>query len=239
MEERKEKPVPFADAAELVQRALRLTFFKPKKEGGRPPIRARWVPGKRPAAPLVVVVGDNASGKSFFRRVVGAICHEAGVEFMPVSMEGRAEGGFARAFVYGAESWESTGAISVRTVHTGVSSSRGRKDHHVIFWDEPDVGLSDAWAAGVGVALAEYARKPPKLAKAAFVVTHSKALVSQLVDLAPHAVIFGERAPETLGAWLEAPVVPRDVAELGAESRRRFLRVQRLVDALGSKRSKR
>jgi hypothetical protein len=187
--------------------------------------------------PLVVVLGENASGKSFMRRVVNMFCQKNEIEFMGISMQGRRSisANPWLCFVYGDESCESTGTNSVGTVLTGITTCYGREAPHVIFWDEPDLGLSDSWAAGVGQKIAELGKKPPEHTKAAFVVTHSKALVEQLVPVNPHYVYLGqtsEHAPQTLDDWLKQPIRPRDPALLKKESFKRFKAIQKILDQI-------
>jgi hypothetical protein len=99
------------------------------------------------------------------RRIVHSFCHKNEVEFMGISMEGRRgiSGSPWMCMVYGSEDYESTGCNSVGTVLTGITTCYGRESPHVIFWDEPDLGLSDSWAAGVGQKLAELGAKPPSI----------------------------------------------------------------------------
>ena len=108
----------------------------------------------------------------------------------------RAALGPASAFIYGDESWESTGVLSSRTVLTGIKTCQGRKSKHVIFWDEPDVGLSDSWAAGVGQSICGFVTDCPRNTVAALVVTHSKALVRELLPAAPAYVHLGKEPSE-------------------------------------------
>jgi hypothetical protein len=176
------------------------------------------------------VLGDNAGGKSFFRRIISQMCREAEVEAIGLSMEGRKFGGAMSAFVYGDESWESTGQCSSRTVLTGINTCRNRTKPHVIYWDEPDLGLSDSWAAGAGVVIREFAEKPGEHTRAIFVVTHSRALVDQLVAIEPHYLHLGGDAPDTLSDWLTRPVVPRDLATLSDAAHKRFKAIQRILN---------
>ena len=206
--------------------AFELDYFHPNDKGITP-IPAQWVKG---TGNFVVVLGENASGKSFLRRIVSALARKAEVEVMPISMEGRGqEFGGLRGFVYGSEEWQSTGENSSHTVLTGISTCRSRATPHVIFWDEPDLGLSDGWAAGMGETFLEFAQDLPKMTCAAFVVTHSRALVERLVPANPHYLYLGsDVAPPTLRAWLDKPVVARPLATLKEESHQRF----RLIDEI-------
>jgi hypothetical protein len=200
--------------------------------GRRPAIPYYRVDGK---TPLVVVVGDNASGKSLMRRIVQGLCKEAETECIHLSMEGRGGTHYNpfRSFIYGDESMESTGSNSAFTVLKGIETCRGRDKPHVIFWDEPDLGLSDSWAAGLGKRIREFAEDPPKLTLAIVLVTHSKPLVNQLLDLDPNYVHLGvtpKKASQTLTRWAELPVIPRDPEELRELSHKRFRTIQSVIN---------
>jgi hypothetical protein len=223
----------FDDVPSLVGHALKLRYFN--DDEGNVAIPALWREGE---GRLCLVVGDNASGKSFFRRVLGSICQESKekMEYMHLSMEGRRKVAYNPwlAMVYGDEEREATSVNSTETVLGGIRTSEGRTTPHVLFWDEPDLGLSDSWAAGLGQKLAAFARKPPTYLTAAFVVTHNKALVSQLLNTNPHYLHLGvdpERAPRTLTEWFEKPIQPRDPEELHKESRKRSKAIQKILDS--------
>ncbi len=223
------KPRTFKNVERLLEHVFELDYFHPNDKG-KTPIEHHWVHG---GGNFVVCLGENASGKSFFRRLVCAIAREAKVEAMPISMEGRnMDFGGMRGFIYGDESWQSTGVNSTNTVLTGINTCRNREKPHVVFWDEPDLGLSDGWAAGMGVALREFAKKLPDLTYGAFVVTHNRALVRELVDANPHFVYFGSDPPETLIEWVDAKVKPLPIEKLGEVGHKRFKMIQAILDDL-------
>lgn len=219
---------------ELLKRVFDTRFFDPKEECG-PAIEYFWHPGE---SPLVIVVGDNASGKSFFRRIVSSVCGSVDKfksEMINISMQGRCGGsmyGPMRAMVYGDESWESTGTLSAHTVSTGISTCKGRKGKHLMFWDEPDVGLSDNYAAGIGVDIAGFAKECTQTTLACCVITHRKALLRQIVDSEidyNYVCLGSNNPPETLRDYVEQPVVPTSVENLFKESRTRFKKIERLL----------
>jgi hypothetical protein len=215
----------FDTAEQLARRVLDTDYFG---ETDAAAIPARFVPGE---GNLIVVVGPNAGGKSFFRRVASAVCREAKVEMMPISMEGRSREGIVRGFVYGTEEWEATGVNSIRTVTVGISTCRSRETPHVILWDEPDIRLSEANAASVGKALADFTREPGKHTKASIVVTHRKALVTQLLPLRPHYLHLGAaESPETLQAWVDAEPVIRPLEDILEDSRTRYKKIQTILN---------
>jgi hypothetical protein len=219
----------FTDAGTLLTRVFELDYFAPNDDGVTP-IPYRRIEGK---GRLVLFLGENASGKSFARRIVTAITRENDDECIHVSMQSRAADpsmmGGIRSFIYGTEEWQSTGECSVGTVLGGIRTCLGRETPHVMFWDEPDIGLSDSWAAGVGVAVRDFVKGATKHTKVVFVTTHSKALVSQLAPLDPHVVFFGDEQPESLQAWVDQPIVPRDIEALGKASHRSFLLIESIL----------
>lgn len=221
------------DLDDLVGRVLGTDYFVGSKRNPAA-IPAHWVPGQ---SRLAVVVGPNASGKSFFRRVVQSVCahQEPKVECIHLSMEGRTLG-FMKSFVYGDEKYQATGLNSINVVLGGIRTSRDRHEPHVLVWDEPDLGLSEGAAASVGRAIADFMADPPQHLIGAVIVTHRRALVSELVDADPHYLHLGvEPAPATLRDWLTEPIVARPLDEIAEESRARFKAIQAILNKRGIK----
>ncbi len=223
-----ERPWTVTDAKSLVEEALTLDYFDGDLPEGAA-IPAYFLPGQ---GNLVVVVGENASGKSFFRRVVSSICRVSKIEAMPLSMEGRSDDfGGLKCMVYGSEQDESTGACSSHMVLKGVQTCRARTEKHVIIWDEPDIGLSDNGAAGMGQFIAQSQHDANPLTLASIVITHSKPLLGQLVALNPHYVHLGDIVcPQDLQAFIDKPVVPRDIKEIYETGRTRWTKIQHILN---------
>jgi hypothetical protein len=202
--------------------------------GDTPPALAmRHVPG---ASRLCLVLGPNASGKSLLRRLAGAACKAKRIEFMPVSMEFRTgqQFGMGRVFVYGGTEMEnSTGENSSRSVVGGIRTCRAREAPHVIFWDEPDIGMSDGYARGMGRSIAEFAAAIPEHTVAAFVVTHRKSLVRELLAADPHVVFMGDESAASLDEWLARDEEPQDIEALPRRSSGTYTRVAAIRRALG------
>jgi len=199
--------------------------------GDTPPALAmRHVPG---ASRLCLVLGPNASGKSLLRRLVGSTCRAKNIEHMGISMELRADNLGPRMFVFGSETDQSTGENSTRSVLGGIRTCRGRTEPHVVFWDEPDIGLSDGYARGMGRTLAAFARDIPEHTVAAFVVTHRKALVRELLPVNPHVVFMGDEGAASLDEWLARDEEPQDIEGLKDRSLATWQRVQAVRRALG------
>lgn len=219
----------FTDGESLVNECLALDYFTPDNKGVTP-IPAYYLPGKDP---LILVVGENASGKSFFRRIVRLICRDAKTECISISMEARQtiSDNPWLSLVYGDEEHDSTGYNSASMVTTGIRTCQSREAKHVIFWDEPDVGLSENGAAGVGIAIRDFMKDPPKHTVAAIVVTHSKPLVQAFADLDPHYLhLGGGKVPQTLNDWLKTPVVARHPDDILKAGRKRFKLIQAILD---------
>lgn len=193
-------------------------------------------------ARLVLVLGENAGGKSFFRRLTSVAVGKPNKirkdtfpveEFIHLSMEGRCGGmyGPMAAMVYGSEQWDSTGQNSGYTVRMGIKTATERDHDLVLYWDEPDLGMSNACAAGAGVAIREFLTTAPPTVKAVFITTHNTALVQQLAPLDPHYVYLGNtEGPATLDEWLSAPVVPVPLENLETTARQRFKDIQAILN---------
>lgn len=206
-------------ARSLIQEVIKgYRFF----EGDDPVIQHAVKYGKNP---LAVIVGPNGAGKSVFRRLVGFSCKDAGVEFIHLSMQARTSSMVENAFIYGSEQYEATGVNSARTVMTGISTCQGRDKDHVIFWDEPDTGMSDEMAAGAGKLILNFVLKKPTHTKAIFVVSHNRYMVRKLAAALPHYVHLGAFPQTSLEDWATRPVEPADLELAAAEGIARFRRI--------------
>ncbi len=225
---------PQEELRSFLDTALSYAYFNPNADGVTP-IPVRRVDGSR----LVVIVGENASGKSFLRKLFSGLSRRDSIEFMGLSMQGRRQGAANPmiGFIYGDEEYNSTGQNSAGTVLIGIRTCRERSTPHRIFWDEPDIGLSDGWAAGMGIAIRDFALTMPELTQAAFVVTHSKALVRELLPTAPTYICVGTDPPASLAEWVERPASPRPLAELSEEAHQRFRLIQAILNGNDRSRS--
>ena len=213
---------------------------------GETPIPWLYQPGD---CRLVLVLGENAGGKSFFRRVLQFITHWGRKghgwgdndiprgpfpvrELIHISMEGRTAGGIVSGFVYGTEKWRSTGENSANTVRTGITTAEGRGHTSIMYWDEPDIGMSAGTAAGAGQTIRDFVREANPLVQMICVTSHSPALVQQLRDLNPHYIYLGDaNGPATLDDWFEYQVNPRPVTpdEVLETSHHRYRLINRIL----------
>lgn len=183
-------------------------------DGAAPAFYERGREGSR----LVVLTGSNASGKSLLVRFLGSRAADyfkddpRGVERLIIGMLTRSQGGFMRAFVYGSESDDSTGQISVKAVNGLISNAPNRKRVFLAALDEPDIGLSEDYAQAMGDKVAAFATDLPPLCAALVVVSHSRALISRLMGLEPHAFRMGDSTPTA--EWIANGVQAKSVADL-------------------------
>ncbi len=223
------------NTTDFLHNVLASPFLNVSSDGTEAAIPYLWIPGK---CPLVLVLGENASGKSVFRRIVEGSCKRSKIQCMTLSMEDRCDtgfGGLARAALYGNEDDQATSVNSLRMVRQGIKTCKKRDEAHVIFWDEPDTGLSEGSAAGAGRAIANFAQAPGQHTVAAFVVCHSRAMVEQMMLATPHYIhvgVLATEAPQTLQAWLTRPVIIRDIDEVFEASHARFEKVLKTMNGL-------
>jgi hypothetical protein len=208
-------------AATVLEEALGLLIEDSELFGANGLLPCRLEPGA-PGSRVVLATGPNACGKSFVCRflnmAVAGVREERGLtakgEFFHIGMRMRTSGNGIlgpKTFVYGDEGDQSTGATSLRAVNGMLRQSPGRDSDHVIALDEPDVGLSDEYAMAMGDKLRAFAAALPARCDALVVVSHSRAMVSRLMELRPHRLRFGPLSTEE---WLASPPRPASVEEL-------------------------
>jgi hypothetical protein len=238
------------DLDKLLTGIFDLRYFNPDETlEGKTAIPYVW---DRGASHLVLVQGENAGGKSFFRRVLRSMTapargdREGGPfpvkEMIHLSMEGRTDTGLhmdpvVRAIVYGDEDHFATGVLTAGTVRTAITAAAGRTHSTIVYWDEPDIGLSASAAAAVGILIRDFVDSLPAHIKAVVVTSHSTSLVAQLLKGKdkPHYVHLGiENAPPTAAAWVtkqsDPNIEPRDLDELRDTGITRFRMIQKILD---------
>lgn len=245
-----EQPSLLADfpVGDVIKHTLDRSVFHPfpedhEKFPGETAIPSLYEPGE---SGLVLVLGENAGGKSFFRRILSLVTHRGDdgrysmrkpidpgkfpvQEFIHLSMEGRTAGGFIGACVYGDEGRRSTGENTAHTVMKAMETADSRAHTNILYWDEPDIGMSAGAAAGAGQAIAKWFPTRSRLNRMVCITSHSTALIRQLVDLKPHYVFLGDAdGPATLDEWFayqqNPPVIHPD--EVKGRSNRRWKMIQ-------------
>lgn len=135
-------------------------------------------------SPLVIIYGDNASGKSLIASAFEMLLRKpkdaTPIEVRNACMRNRTASGMERAFVYGDESDQSTGQTSISVVIKAIRSTDGKKPGVVIL-DEPDVGLADRFQP----ALAQYVCNTLKdfegSDRGMIVISHNKTLIGNII----------------------------------------------------------
>lgn len=181
-------------------------------------------------ARLVVIVGQNASGKSIMHKMVAGLAHAHRIEPISLSIRERtgsneSPGSMRRQFMYGAEHLDSTGNTTLRTTMKAFDTLEGRTAAAMLLLDEPEHGLSEGFAHAFGELIGRRAAAPGPVACGTMVISHSRALVRGLrvgLGAAPGFVITGE-GPGTLDGWLEADETRsvEDLLALAETSRKR------------------
>lgn len=184
---------------------------------------------------VVLITGSNAGGKSFFAKAIASYLHHEypkAVEVISVSMGMRTSPGMHRVFMFGEESRDSTGKISLRAVLGGLNTCRGRENQHVLVLDEPDIGLSEGYRAGLGDLLTGFARDLPEHTRALIVVTHSRAVAGKLMAVNPTCLRIGDDRRPT-NEWLRDGDPARsaaDVEELAMKATLRMRAIQAVLN---------
>ncbi|AXQ70022.1 hypothetical protein HOU03_gp246 [Caulobacter phage CcrSC] len=169
---------------------------------------------------LLLIVGENASGKSLMFRVLNAYAkRDHDLTGITISIRERTDSSvpFRRMFMFGDEAEQSTGATSFSTIEMGFKTANGESQgKNLLMIDEPEMGLSDGYARALGEYLGERARDLPDACHGLVVVTHNRPLVKGMLmglSATPAFVHMGATTP--LFDWLEHRET-RSVRELRA-----------------------
>lgn len=135
---------------------------------------------------LVLIVGENASGKSLAFRLLAQLAGSHDV--LPITLSIRERTGVGtmgmermrRAMIFGEEDENSTGATSARVIQSGFHNVE-REKPSILGLDEPEIGLSDGYAEALGEFIGASTAKAGPNCCGVIVVTHSRRLVEGLV----------------------------------------------------------
>ena len=166
---------------------------------------------------VMVVVGDNAGGKSLLRRLFQTFLKKNKsdqTEVIHLSQQGRSTSGFVRTVVYGSEDDGATSVISARTLVNSIRTSRGRENKHFIIYDEPEIGMSDESDLGAAIWLKEQLQDCPEQLRGIIICTHSRQFASQLMKLPYSKFIWMHHPEATVREWLDRTIKPIDPQKL-------------------------
>jgi hypothetical protein len=190
-----------------------------------PPIQGR----------VLVITGENASGKSLFRRAytfyISKITHsDENIEIIPLSMEARAAGGIRRLFLYGgSEEEDATGALTAKNIRSGWTTSRERETPHIIIWDEPEIGLSEESQLSIARFIQKQCEEWPTHLLGVIFMTHSRILVQELMKIEGSAFLNLGGEHITADSWLTREIVPRDIEDVIKANRTNNFMVSKIL----------
>lgn len=175
------------------------------------PFRPYFFPG---APAVVVIAGDNCSGKSLLSRTMQGWAHHFGGIGLGMSFRqhGPAQAGqplpplYADGEVPGEPLLRHEGESSLASIERAFAKLRQSAHsgkHSLLVLDAPDTGLSAKYAGALGDLLAAHSKALPDPAIGVVITTHSRAMVGQFVrayGMTPTFVHMG--AERTLSDWL-------------------------------------
>ena len=185
---------------EIIKTCLNTSYFKDTEDGEKV-FDATFAPGEHK---ILILTGDNASGKTLFAKLLqqkARDLHKMTSFF--VGMNTRTVGGIRRAFMYGDDTEDSTGSISVNAINGCLRTCRGTEDEHYAVLDEPGIGLSDSFLAPLGTVIGRFAKEEiPEQTKGLILITHSRSLVKSICGYCkPYHIRFGDKL--SLEEWIK------------------------------------
>jgi len=172
---------------------------------------------------IMVIVGENASGKSLLYRVIQGYAQKQKVTGITISIRERSGGGvhemggMRRAFMFGDEAEQSTGATSANVVVNGFHNAySGQHGKTLLMLDEPEMGLSDGYARALGEYIGASTLSITDTCLGVLVVTHNRALVQGLLKgfTAPPSFVHMGENPVDLDAWVSGEAEHRSITDL-------------------------
>jgi len=186
---------------------------------------------------VLVVVGGNASGKSFLRRLLSAFIRqyykdkkeEVGV--VSISQEMRTSQNIGNVFVYGSEDWEATGLITCNSVVGVLRNIRenGGWGKNVIVIDEPEIGLSDETQSALAIHVREQIENWPDNLVGIVVMTHSRYFMRELNKVEGFKMLDLDGKYKTVDDWVNRKVVPVDLNTLEEVALTRFRKLTKAL----------
>ena len=203
------------------------------------PFRAKVMDGD---SRVLLIVGENASGKSLAFRLLAQIASQHKVHAITLSIRERTGSGsfemanMRRAMIYGDECTASTGATSASDVERGFANLSG-KGPALLCLDEPEIGLSEGYCEALGEYIGQQSRNMPEEACGVIVVTHSRRLAKGLaagINGNPSFLFMSgreETAPSGFSDWLEGhdKKTVEELMALKDVGLARFRAVQKLI----------
>lgn len=160
---------------------------------------------------VIIVYGDNASGKSLFASILQVILRKNNVHVRNACMSNRTASGMQRAMIFGDESDQSTGDTSVNVARKCLESTLS-DSNGVAMLDEPDIGLSNRYQHAFGKYIAEKAKSFND--HGLVLVSHNEILINSfLVNYESNVSFIGVNTDLNYFEWLKNQS-PASVEEL-------------------------
>lgn len=194
---------------------------------------------------VIVVSGDNATGKSFLMKAISAHFHSTSkaedrrIESIHLSMSKRTgadfTSGIVRAMMFGSENERSTGSISSHIVKMGFKTAAERDWANLLILDEPDIGLSEAYQSAMGQYITEQAKTLSPHTICAIIVTHSRTIARELLALNPMMIRMTSGTDQQSSEdWIKHGPPAKsieDLVSLTSANHKRFLAIQAVLNA--------
>lgn len=130
---------------------------------------------------VVIIYGENASGKSLFSSIIEQCARSEKIGCRNACMRNRTSSGIEKAFIFGDEGSQSTGATSLSVAVKCLSNTLKEDKDSLAILDEPDVGLSDYYTPALGKYIAEQMVTAPEHV-GLVLVSHSKLLMKSFLE---------------------------------------------------------
>jgi hypothetical protein len=147
---------------------------------------------------------------------------------MDFSQQGRAASGFVSAALYGDESWESTGYISIQVFRKAFEQT-SEKDY-ILIWDEPEIGLSEESQLGVTQLIKQKMvdGRDPRLLGCVF-MTHSRLFVKQFLDYPKLGFVDMDGKFDSAAKWASRKVRPANLEKVCKRGHERFQKITKML----------
>ncbi len=152
---------------------------------------------------VLIIYGDNCSGKSLFANILEAIAKDQKTVVRSASMKNRTKSGIEKALILGDESRQSTGETSVSFAEKSLVNTLRETGLALSVLDEPDLGLSDYYSAPFGKFIADYSNQFTEK-QGILLISHSKKLMKSFLKNNEQSIsTLGINTELSLDEWLE------------------------------------